>query len=143
MSGNMPKLKSAATVEEKLLFLHSQVEQLAKRLADTEKENERLKKLIDPDIKTRSLLNLIREVNAHTSSMPDMKGYNSDHDRRYHIRDTNISVPGIYFKDGGGRRLWWIGIEDGDLVTRFDPNLGIGTPEFENGEYSRYHPNFD
>jgi hypothetical protein len=142
MSGYIQKIPKGMSVENTLKFLQGQIELLNDQLIASKKEIDELKKVVDPEIKTRRLFDLIRGINAHTSAMPDMKGYNTDHDRRYLQRGKNVSVPGIYFEDGG-RNLWWIGIEGGDLVIRFDPNLGVGTPDFANGEKLRFHPNND
>lgn len=142
MSGYVPKLKAGASVEEKLIFLQGQIEQLSKRLSDKEKEIDALNKLVDPNIKTRSLLNLLRDVNAHTSSMPDMKGYNADHDRRYAPR-TESPLHEFVYLGVGGRRLWRLGVESGNMTIRFDRNLGVGAEDWTGDPLVRWYPNFD
>ena len=142
MNGFVKKLPGNATVEQKLLFLQEMLEQSNQRILNLEKENIRLRQLIDPEIKTRRLFDLIREVNGHTSAMPDMSGYNGDHDRRYHLKGFPVPTTGIYWTDEKGRKLWYAGVDNGDWVLQFDVNLGVGTPDFASGEVLRYHPNF-
>ena len=142
MTSSIPSIPNNKTLQEQVKILLGFVQQLSKKLDESEARIAKLQSVVDPEIKTRRLFDLLRSINSHTGPMPDMSGYNTDHDRRYLIRGSNISVPGTYFEENG-KKLWWTGVEDGDLVTRFDVNLGVGTPDFANGEKVRYHPNND
>jgi hypothetical protein len=142
MSGYVKKLPTGATVEQKLDYLQREIELLNDDIKKKSAEIAALKKVVDLEIPTRRLFELIKNANVHTSSMPDMSGYNGDHDRRYITRDED-PLHGFTYFGTRGRRLWRIGVDSGDLVIQFDPNFGVGTPDFANGEVLRYHPNFN
>ena len=66
------------------------IAQLEQRIADLETSMEMVEKQLDASTKISAILNLIRNSFVHSSKMPDYKGENSDHDKRYLRIDTFV-----------------------------------------------------
>jgi hypothetical protein len=78
-----PQWKTAAPVPSQLTDIRMAIDQLWTKSTNADEELEELRKLVNTDISQSRLMSVIKGIFGHSSSMPDFKGENADHDQRY------------------------------------------------------------
>jgi hypothetical protein len=132
----IPVLPKHLPEKEQIEFLLGIIKQMHRKLINDRNDIDKLLSLVDANVSTKRLLEIIRSTYGHTESMPDKKGENTDHDKRYVTRDyseTNLvkkdeSVPVVKLTDDWGIKttattaafVKWDGtdwLEMGDVLT--------------------------
>lgn len=78
-----PQWKTNQPTESSLTELRMAIDQLWTKTDDAIVTLDNINQLLDTDVNQKRLIALIKGINGHSSSMPDFKGVNEDHDMRY------------------------------------------------------------
>jgi hypothetical protein len=83
MKDSSPQWKTSAPVPSQLTEIRMAVDQLWNKATDAMEKIVKINTLLNTDLTQSRILSLIKAIMGHTSSMPDFKGENTDHDMRY------------------------------------------------------------
>lgn len=79
----LPDIPPNMAEKDQIKFLHKHIAQLWKKQIDDRNTIEKLLSLVNSEISTKRIIEIINGLNTHTGEMPDRKGENRDHDARY------------------------------------------------------------
>lgn len=126
-NNHLKRFPSNAKQSVQIDYLKDAVDQLSAEIIRLRTENENFKKLLNPEITTKRILELIDRVKEHTSSMPDQTGENRDHDKRYLTRaEWKMYLRGEIKMTGLWIGIWRWFVEGNNLSKRWDRNYGVG-----------------
>ena len=95
MRDHGPQWKTSAPVPSQLTEIRMTVDQLWNKAQLATETLDKLNELINTEYSQSRLLSIIKGIFGHSSSMPDFKGENTDHDQRYLQKSMMASISGI------------------------------------------------
>lgn len=72
-----------ANIDSQITDIRRSVDQLWQKVTEMENNVRKILLLVDSNLSTSRLTQLIAKINGHSSAMPDNSGANGDHDQRY------------------------------------------------------------
>lgn len=83
MQNRPTMLNTKATPEQQIVDARRSIDQAWQMLSELSENVTKILSVIDFKTTPATLINLINKKNGHSSSMPDTRGENTDHDERY------------------------------------------------------------
>jgi hypothetical protein len=96
----LPTIPEGVSDKEKIKLLYKYIEQLWQKQIQDRANIEKVLSLVDANISTKRITELIGDINGHTGVMPDRKGDNQDHDMRYITRREHQLTIGAVTSSG-------------------------------------------
>jgi hypothetical protein len=95
----LPGLPTNMPERDQIRFLHNIIGQLWQKQIEDKNNIEKLLSLVDANVSTKRILEIIGKIYGHTSTMADRKGENTDHDARYVTKREFLSYIGSVMEE--------------------------------------------